>query len=82
MDWPSTEAHFARLGRLGVEQQMSRYTALGWILAASLSSPLAAKSESMPAPVATADISGAAYPCPHEAAQAPGPLRSGMCQTG
>lgn len=39
---------------------MSRYSALGWILAASLSSPLAAKSESMSAHVAAADISGAA----------------------
>jgi hypothetical protein len=45
---------------MGVEQQMSRYSALGWILAASLSSPLAAKSESMSAHVAAADISGAA----------------------
>ena len=39
---------------------MSRYPALAWILLASLSSPLPAKSESMPAPVRTADISGAA----------------------
>jgi Peptidase M15 len=59
MDCPFAEVHFGRFGELGVEQQMSRYTALGWILAAGLSSPLAAKSESMPAPVAAADISGA-----------------------
>ena len=38
---------------------MSRLRALAWIFAVSLSSPLAAKSEGVPAPV-TADVSGAA----------------------
>jgi len=39
---------------------MRRFSALACILAAGLASPLAAKSESMPAPVASADVSGAA----------------------
>ena len=39
---------------------MSRLRALAWILAVSVASPLAAKSESMPAPVVTTDVSGAA----------------------
>ena len=39
---------------------MSRLSALAWILVAGLSSPVAAKSDSMPAPVTTADVSGAA----------------------
>ena len=39
---------------------MSRLSALAWILVAGLSSPVAAKSDSMSAPVTTADVSGAA----------------------
>ena len=39
---------------------MNRLRVLAWILAVSASSPLAAKSESMPAPVVTTDVSGAA----------------------
>lgn len=60
MDWHASGVHFARLLNRMLSKQMNRLTAVACVLAACVSSPLAAKSRSMPAAAPATDISGAA----------------------